>query len=154
MRTTAAALAALSLLSWLDVLYAFAPVHQTLSKSAPSRRFSTPTKQDKDTEEQVTSEDEPKAEITPDPDAEGLPWWWDMVWKLDIMKKGEPGQDIIFGDSANVLRTNIEQIYGGYPSLDGCPIAEGDISDIADGTMFIGLQRYYENYQVWRWSVL
>lgn len=81
-----------------------------------------------------------------DPDAEGLPWWWDMVWKLDVMKKGEEGTEVGFGDSANVLRTNIEQIYGGYPSLDGCPLAEGELGDIADGTMFIGLQRYYQNY--------
>jgi hypothetical protein len=79
-------------------------------------------------------------------DVEGLPWWWDMVWKLDMMKLGQDGDDIIFGDSANVLRTNIEQIYGGFPSLDGCPLAEGDITDIADGTMFIGLQRYFNNY--------
>ena len=62
------------------------------------------------------------------------------------MKTGEDGEDIIFGDSANVLRSNIEQIYGGYPSLDGCPLAEGALDDIADGTMFIGLQRYYKNY--------
>eukprot|EP00562_Extubocellulus_spinifer_P035192 CAMPEP_0178691922 /NCGR_PEP_ID=MMETSP0699-20121125/6918_1 /TAXON_ID=265572 /ORGANISM="Extubocellulus spinifer, Strain CCMP396" /LENGTH=640 /DNA_ID=CAMNT_0020337261 /DNA_START=22 /DNA_END=1944 /DNA_ORIENTATION=- len=83
---------------------------------------------------------------TPDPDAEGLPWWWELVWDLDIMKRGEAGSDVIFGDSAHVLRTNIEQIYGGYPSLDRCPLAEGDITDIADGTMFIGLQRYQQNY--------
>ena len=56
-------------------------------------------------------------------DVEGLPWWWELVWKLDVMKKGEQGQPIIFGDSANVLRTNIEQIYGGYESLDKCPLA-------------------------------
>lgn len=48
--------------------------------------------------------------------------------------------------AANVLRTNIEQIYGGYPSLDGCPLAEGDIADIGDGTMFIGLQNYQQKY--------
>jgi Cytochrome P450 len=83
---------------------------------------------------------------TPDSNADGLPWWWELVWKLDIMKTGEPGKEIIFGDTANVLRTNIEQIYGGYPSLDGCPLAEGEITDIADGTMFIGLQRYQNNY--------
>ena len=83
---------------------------------------------------------------TADPDAEGLPWWWELVWDLDIMKRGTAGEDIIFGDSAHVLRTNIEQIYGGYPSLDRCPLAEGDITDIADGTMFIGLQRYQQNY--------
>ena len=62
--------------------------------------------------------------------SDGLPWWWELVWKLDIMKKGEPGQEVIFGDSAHVLRTNIEQIYGGYPSLDGCPIAEGRLKRI------------------------
>jgi hypothetical protein len=49
-------------------------------------------------------------------DADGLPWWWDAVWKLDVMKRGEEGKEIIFGDSAHVLRTNIEQIYGAYPS--------------------------------------
>eukprot|EP00527_Entomoneis_sp_CCMP2396_P000043 CAMPEP_0198151560 /NCGR_PEP_ID=MMETSP1443-20131203/56084_1 /TAXON_ID=186043 /ORGANISM="Entomoneis sp., Strain CCMP2396" /LENGTH=642 /DNA_ID=CAMNT_0043817277 /DNA_START=105 /DNA_END=2033 /DNA_ORIENTATION=- len=77
---------------------------------------------------------------------EGLPWWWEFVWDLDIMKKGEPGKAVIFGDSANVLRTNIEQIYGDFPSLDGCPMAEGALDDIGDGTMFIGLQNYYNNY--------
>ena len=81
-----------------------------------------------------------------DPDAEGLPWWWELVWKLDVMQKGEQGTDVTFGDSANVLRTNIEQIYGGYPSLDGCPLAEGEITDIGDGTMFVGLQNYFQNY--------
>lgn len=79
-------------------------------------------------------------------DLEGLPWWWEFVWKLDMMKLGEPGQEVGFGDSANVLRTNIEQIYGGYPSLDGCPLAEGELNDIADGTMFIGLQNYEKKY--------
>jgi hypothetical protein len=79
-----------------------------------------------------------------DEKGEGLPWWWEMVWDLDIMKLGTPGKEIIFGDSANVLRTNIEQIYGDYPSLDGCPLAEGALDDIGDGTMFIGLQNYYQ----------
>jgi len=81
-----------------------------------------------------------------DEEVEGLPWWWEFVWDLDIMKKGDPGSDVIFGDSANVLRTNIEQIYGGFDSLDGTPLAEGEITDIADGTMFIGLQQYYQKY--------
>lgn len=78
--------------------------------------------------------------------SDGLPWWWEYIWKLDVMKRGEEGKEIIFGDSAHVLRTNIEQIYGGYPSLDGCPLAEGVLTDIADGTMFVGLQRYYNTY--------
>jgi cytochrome P450 len=78
--------------------------------------------------------------------ADGLPWWWEWVWKLDFLQPGTDGTDIVLGDTANVLRTNIEQIYGGYPSLDGCPLAEGELGDIAEGTMFVGLQRYYENY--------
>lgn len=101
--------------------------------SAEKTRFSTKI--------QVLQEDETKTEQTKNSD--GLPWWWELVWKLDIMKRGEPGTECIFGDSAHVLRTNIEQIYGDYPSLDGCPLGEGAIDDIADGTMFIGLQRYY-----------
>lgn len=150
-KTSSAALAAFLLLSWLGVTLPFAPVPSRVSVGTSFPLFSTPTKEDKDTEEEKDTLDDKAittAQVSPDPDAEGLPWWWDLVWKLDMMKKGEPGDDIIFGDSANVLRTNIEQIYGGFPSLDGCPLAEGDISDIADGTMFIGLQRYFENYQV------
>jgi hypothetical protein len=112
--------------------------------SAPAALFAAPPTE----EEKIKTVDAaaPPAEMVVDPDAEGLPWWWELVWKLDIMKLGTDGKAVIFGDSANVLRTNIEQIYGGYPSLDGCPLAEGDISDIADGTMFIGLQRYFNNY--------
>eukprot|EP00560_Eucampia_antarctica_P005118 CAMPEP_0197840784 /NCGR_PEP_ID=MMETSP1437-20131217/45805_1 /TAXON_ID=49252 ORGANISM="Eucampia antarctica, Strain CCMP1452" /NCGR_SAMPLE_ID=MMETSP1437 /ASSEMBLY_ACC=CAM_ASM_001096 /LENGTH=640 /DNA_ID=CAMNT_0043450447 /DNA_START=65 /DNA_END=1987 /DNA_ORIENTATION=+ len=98
-------------------------------------------------EEEDDDDDEKNIQLEIDPDAEGLPWWWELVWELDVMKTGEPGKEITFGDSANVLRTNIEQIYGGFPSLDGCPLAEGELGDIADGTMFIGLQRYYNNYQ-------
>lgn len=37
---------------------------------------------------------------------------WDFVWKLPVMQKGEQGAPIKFGDVANVLRKNIEQIYG------------------------------------------
>ncbi len=97
-------------------------------------------------EDETKTKDDAVVAQEVDPDAEGLPWWWELVWELDIMQKGKDGEDVTFGDSANVLRTNIEQIYGGYPSLDGCPLAEGEIGDIADGTMFIGLQSYYQNY--------
>ena len=37
-------------------------------------------------------------------DAEGLPFWWEAVWELDIMKTGEPGSEIVFGDSARVFK--------------------------------------------------
>lgn len=100
------------------------PTTRKFASRAPL--FST-TEEEKKTEakppavEDGTNYNEPVGEV--DPDAEGLPWWWSLVWKLDMMQKGEEGKPIIFGDSANVLRTNIEQIYGGYPSLDGCPLA-------------------------------
>lgn len=134
--TTLGIAASFSLLSSNSVL-AFAPAHQQQQSHSSIPRF-------------AMMETEEKKEVKStmeniDPNAEGLPWWWEYIWKLDIMKKGEPGTDCTFGDSANVLRTNIEQIYGGYPSLDGCPLAEGDIADIADGTQFIGLQKYYRD---------
>jgi hypothetical protein len=116
-------------------------------KSRNTALYDSPVTKERSTFEEkaiASSSTGTTANNTPTP--EGLPWWWDMVWKLDIMKLGKEGEDIIFGDSANVLRTNIEQIYGGFPSRDGCPLADGDISDIADGTMFIGLQRYFQNY--------
>ncbi|KAL7576510.1 hypothetical protein ACA910_018009 [Epithemia clementina (nom. ined.)] len=79
-------------------------------------------------------------------DVEGLPWWWEWVWQLDLFQLGEPGTEIGLGDSAYVFRTNIEQMYGGYPSLDRCPMAEGALDDIGAGTMFVGLQNYYRQY--------
>lgn len=137
--------------------YAFAPIgsYSTKIGKVNANTIQTPTKIFATVEEEKTEKEEIKSkdkivhdENTPeiDPDAEGLPWWWDLVWKLDVMKPGEPGTDCTFGDSANVLKSNIEQIYGGYPSLDGCPLGEGDIADIADGTQFIGLQKYYNEY--------
>ena len=80
------------------------------------------------------------------PGDEGLPWWWEYLFELPAFQTSPQGTDCTFGDSANVLRTNIEQIYGGFPSLDGAPLAEGEITDIAEGTMFIGLQRYNDQY--------
>ena len=111
------------------------PISRSLSSSIAPLQATT--------EEEKTKQDETTTEQQ---DVEGLPWWWEFVWKLDFLQKGQPGTEITLGDSANVLRTNIEQIYGGFPSLDGCPLAEGDIADIADGTMFIGLQKYAQNY--------
>jgi len=151
MRIATATLLALSLAEVFCASSAFSP--PTLATSAfqvraQSRLFliDTETEATASTEEAVSEIDASTKETVSeiDPDAEGLPWWWELVWKLDIMKKGEEGKEVIFGDSANVLRTNIEQIYGGYPSLDGCPLGEGEITDIADGTMFIGLQRYQQ----------
>lgn len=99
--------------------------------------YSAPIQED---ETKETTSEEPKS-------SEGLPWWWEFVWNnFDVLKPGKDGDEITFGDSANVLRTNIEQLYGDYDSIDGCPVAEGALNDLAEGTMFVGLQNYYENY--------
>mmetsp|Transcript_807 Transcript_807/g.1698 ORF Transcript_807/g.1698 Transcript_807/m.1698 type:complete len:618 (+) Transcript_807:152-2005(+) len=136
----------LSFLLWAETSTAFLSPSKVaaVSKATPATAIWSSLKEDET--KTGTAASEQNGQAAADPDGEGLPWWWELVWKLDIMKKGEEGKDIIFGDSANVLRTNIEQIYGGYPSLDGCPLAEGELNDIADGTMFIGLQNYYKNY--------
>eukprot|EP00752_Nemacystus_decipiens_P011021 g9793.t2 len=74
-------------------------------------------------------------------------WVWANVWKLPLFKKGAPGQSpCTFGDSANIFRTNIEQIYGDEPSLDGCPVAEGELESMVTGNMFTGLRLYYEQF--------
>jgi cytochrome P450 len=93
-----------------------------------------------------TNENAATATATTAAAVEGLPWWWEYIWKLPQLQLGQPGTDCTFADSAHVLRTNIEQIYGGYPSLDHCPLATGALDDIADGTMFIGLQRYAKEF--------
>jgi len=124
---------------------AFAPNLVGTNSNVVTRRFAVQQEEDTKTTAPVVINGD-KNSVSIDPDAEGLPWWWELVWQLDMMKLGTPGDAVTFGDSANVLRTNIEQIYGGFPSLDGCPLAEGALTDIADGTMFIGLQRYQNNY--------
>jgi len=71
---------------------------------------------------------------------------WNLVWKLPVMKRGKPGTPIEFGDVAHVLRKNIEQIYGNEPSVDGAPLAEGEVSSMTDGTAFLGLYQYFRKY--------
>ncbi|GKY98823.1 hypothetical protein MPSEU_000838400 [Mayamaea pseudoterrestris] len=141
-------LAALSLLLQATTSSAFQPL-QSRALSSLTRAFSSPPP----TETQESNIDATKSENkngngleSSSKNDSSLPWWWDLVWKMDMMKRGEPGQDIVFGDTAHVLRTNIEQIYGGYPSLDGCELAEGEMGDIAEGTMFVGLQNYFQRY--------
>lgn len=36
------------------------------------------------------------------------------------------------------------QIYGDEPSLDGCPVAEGELESMVTGNTFVGLRKYYE----------
>eukprot|EP00904_Undaria_pinnatifida_P013190 jgi/Undpi1/9000/HiC_scaffold_26.g11461.m1 len=84
-------------------------------------------------------------------------WVWANIWKLPLFQLGEKGQSpCTFGDSANIFRTNIEQasfsichlrlIYGDEPSLDGCPVAEGELESMTTGNTFIGLKKYYDQF--------
>lgn len=72
---------------------------------------------------------------------------WNNVWNLPFMQKGTPGTSpTTFGDAANVLKNNILQIYGGEPSIDGAPVAEGTVDGLLEGSLFLGLQDYYQQY--------
>ena len=75
---------------------------------------------------------------------------WEIVWKLPVMRPGEQGSPIKFGDSANILRRNIEQIYGNEPSIDGAPLATGEIDGLLTGSLFLGLKDYYHKVAVCR----
>lgn len=77
---------------------------------------------------------------------EGLPWWWDGFWSLPFTYAGEPGTELTLGDTMRVFKGNIEQIYGDAPSADGAPLAEGDISGLADGTLYLGLHEYAQRF--------
>lgn len=77
---------------------------------------------------------------------EGLPWWWDSFWALPFTESGDAGSPLIMGDSMRIFKANIEQIYGGMDSFDGAPLAEGDISGLADGTLYLGLHEYAKRF--------
>ena len=142
-------LAALSFLLQAPMAVAFAPSFsslRSLKTSSSSLGVSPPPTEQDTSDATATSATASIEHANNDGNDSSLPWWWELVWKLDMMKRGEPGADIVFGDTAHVLRTNIEQIYGNYPSLDGCPLAEGEMGDIAEGTMFVGLQNYFQRY--------
>nr|BAX73990.1 carotene hydroxylase [Euglena gracilis] len=76
----------------------------------------------------------------------GLPFWWQYVWQLPFTQSGPRGTPLVAGDTMQIFKHNIEQIYADMPSVDGAPLAEGDLSDLTDGTMFKGLKRYFENF--------
>ena len=74
-------------------------------------------------------------------------FFWDNVWKLKIMQPGKQGESPTnFGDSANVLKNNILQLYGDMPSADGAPVAEGEVEGLLEGSLFLALRKYSENY--------
>lgn len=81
-------------------------------------------------------------------EVEGLPWWWEAFWTLPITERGKPGEPLNTGDTLHVFRKNIEQIFGGEESYDGAPLATGDLASagLTDGTMYLGLQKYKENF--------
>ena len=91
-------------------------------------------------------------------EVEGLPWWWEYFWKLPFTKRGEAGEPLTLGDTMHVFRTNIEQIYGDFPSVDGTPLAEGDLGGLTDGTMYLGLYEYMKvgacvRVFAWAWAL-
>ena len=77
---------------------------------------------------------------------QGLPWWWDALWAMPFTAAGEAGTALTLGDTMRVFKSNIEQIYGGSESFDGAPLAEGDVSGLADGTLYLGLHSYAKTF--------
>ncbi len=72
---------------------------------------------------------------------------WDWVWTLQFMQKGESGSSpTTFGDAANVIKSNILQVYGGEPSIDGAPLATGEVDGLLEGSLFLGLKQYYDEF--------
>jgi len=72
---------------------------------------------------------------------------WNWVWRQDVMQPGVAGvSPTSFGDGANVLRKNIEQIYGGEPSFDRAPVAEEEVEGLLEGSLFLALQTYYQRF--------
>lgn len=45
-----------------------------------------------------------KQEVVSSLDAQGLPFWWEAVWELDMMKAGNPGEEVQFSDIARVFK--------------------------------------------------
>jgi len=86
--------------------------------------------------------------LVKDGEVEGLPWWWEAFWQLPFTERGKAGEPLNLGDTMHVFRTNIEQIFGGYESYDGAPLATGDLASagLTDGTMYLGLQKYKDNF--------
>jgi len=39
------------------------------------------------------------------------------------------------------------QVYGGAESIDGAPLAEGEPKGMLEGSLFLGLQSYYEQVE-------
>jgi hypothetical protein len=70
---------------------------------------------------------------------------WDYLWTLKAFQPGTAGTSpTSFGDAANVMKANIMQIYGNEPSYDGAPVAEGEVTGLLEGSLFLGLRTYYE----------
>ena len=74
---------------------------------------------------------------------------WNAVWKLPLLQPSEQGvSPTKLGDAAQVLKGNIMQIYGNETSYDGAPVAEGAIDGLLEGTLYLGLQQYYNKVRV------
>eukprot|EP01035_Chromulina_nebulosa_P018815 gene18815-24585_t len=72
---------------------------------------------------------------------------WEKVWELPLLKPGTPGTSpTTLGDAANVLKANILEVYGNEPSFDGSPVAIGQVEGMLEGSLFLGLQDYYNKY--------
>jgi len=76
-----------------------------------------------------------------------MPKVWDWAWDtLPFLKAGAKGEDITFGDTARTFKANIEQLFAGYPSRDGAPLAAADVSGLDFEALFLGMKAYFDRY--------
>lgn len=77
----------------VEACAAFLTSHQQISRSRFEQAHAA-VKPDDDTEQAVTSSSDPP----------GLPFWWESVWELDLLKPGNPGEAVQFTDLARVFK--------------------------------------------------
>jgi len=119
-----------------------------VAAAAVARRKRTSRQALKEKDQPMLSGIKGPVNLVKDGEVEGLPWWWEAFWALPFTERGKKGEPLCLGDTMHVFRTNIEQIFGGEPSYDGAPLATGDLASagLTDGTMYLGLQKYQENF--------
>jgi len=65
--------------------------------------------------------------------------------EVDVDSLSVPkGAEVSFKDIVSLWTTNILQTYGDAPSVDGAPVAEGELNDLVGGPIFLALEKYFK----------
>ncbi|KAJ1636094.1 hypothetical protein T492DRAFT_625694 [Pavlovales sp. CCMP2436] len=76
-----------------------------------------------------------------------MPAVWTWAWNnLPFLQPSQRGDPVSLGDTARTFKANIEQLFAGYPSRDGAPLAAADVSGIDLQALFLGMKVYFDRY--------